>query len=118
MKRLMISAAACAAAVLCANAAQYWRGTTDNPVWDLTTANWAADATTTARKTFTNGTASTNPETTFDADGAADVTVDNGGVEAYVKCIQLVAVAPKPRQCGIVAYVKRCQLVAVAVKTI
>lgn len=82
-----LSAAATVALALTtinAGAVQYWRGTTDNPVWDTMTANWALSASTADRTTFQNGTGSSNHETTFDANGAADVTVDNGGVEAYV----------------------------------
>ena len=79
------AAAACMAAALGANAArQYWRGTTENPVWDLTTANWAADTTTSTLRTYQNGTASSVPEATFSSTGAENVTIDDGGVEAYV----------------------------------
>ena len=79
------AAAACMSAALDANAArQYWRGTTENPVWDLTTANWAADTTTSTLRTYQNGTASSVPEATFSSTGVENVTIDDGGVEAYV----------------------------------
>ena len=82
MKKVMILAVACVAAALCANAAQYWRGTTDNPVWDLTTANWASSASATTYSTYQNNTSSSQPY--FDAGGATDITVDQDGVLAYV----------------------------------
>lgn len=70
------------AAAIDAGAANYfWRGTAENPVWDATAANWAADATTSARTTYQNDTTSSQP--TFDAGGAADVTVAADGVKAY-----------------------------------
>ena len=84
-RNVAVVAAACVAAALCANAArQYWRGTDEYPVWDLTTANWAADTTTSTLRTYQNGTASSLPEATFSSTGAEDVTIDAGGVEAYV----------------------------------
>lgn len=78
------AALALAAAINAEAARQYWRGTDNNPVWDLTSANWAADTTTTTLKTYQNGTTSTNPEATFASVGAMDVTVDPDGVQAYV----------------------------------
>ena len=75
-------AAACMVAALCANAAQYWRGTTANPVWDLTTANWASSASATTYSTYQNNTTGSQPY--FDAGGATDVTVNADGVLAYV----------------------------------
>ena len=57
----------------------YWRGTTDNPVWDTSTANWASDASTSARKTWVNNASSSNPR--FDAQGAKDITVAADGVQ-------------------------------------
>ena len=82
MKRLIIFAVTCVAAALCASAAQYWRGTTDNPVWDLTTANWGSSASATTYSTYQNNTSSSQPY--FDAGGATDITVDPDGVLAYV----------------------------------
>lgn len=81
---VLASAIAIALSTDAGAARQYWRGTDATPVWDTTTANWASDSTTSARTTYQSGTASTNPETDFDASGALDVTVDDGGVEAYV----------------------------------
>ena len=75
-------AAICAGGVFGANAAQFWRGTTANPVWDTTTANWASSASATTYSTYQNNTSSSQPY--FDAGGAADVTVDADGVQAYV----------------------------------
>ena len=76
---------ACVAVALCASAArQYWRGADENPVWDLTTANWAESTTTTTLVQYQNGTASSVPEATFSSTGATDVMVDAGGVQTYV----------------------------------
>ena len=69
-------------ATLDVGAAQYWRGTTDNPVWDLTTANWASSASATTYSTYQNNTSSSQPY--FDAGGATDIMVDEDGVQAYV----------------------------------
>lgn len=77
----LATALICAAA-LDAGAAQYWRGTTDNPVWDLTTANWASSASATTYSTYQNNTSSSQPY--FDAGGATDIMVDEDGVLAYV----------------------------------
>jgi hypothetical protein len=77
----LVTALICAAA-LDASAAQYWRGTTDNPVWDLTTANWASSASATTYSTYQNNTSSSQPY--FDAGGATDIMVDEDGVLAYV----------------------------------
>lgn len=79
-----LAALAFVAAINAEAARQYWRGTDNNPVWDLTSANWAADTTTTTLTTYQNGTTSTNPEATFASIGAMDVTVDPDGVQAYV----------------------------------
>ncbi len=57
----------------------YWRGTADNPVWDTSTANWASDASTSARKAWVNNASSSNPR--FDAQGAKDITVAADGVQ-------------------------------------
>ena len=77
----LVTALICAAA-LDADAAQYWRGTTGNPVWDLTTANWASSASATTYSTYQNNTSSSQPY--FDAGGATDIMVDEDGVLAYV----------------------------------
>ena len=82
VNKAIIAATTCVAAALCANAAQYWRGTTENPVWDLTTANWASSSSATTYSTYQNNTSSSQPY--FDAGGATDVTVDPDGVLAYV----------------------------------
>lgn len=80
MNRFAIVAAVCMTAALCANAArQYWRGTDENPVWDLTTANWAESTTTTTLVQYQNGTATSVPEATFSSTGATDVMIDAGG---------------------------------------
>ena len=57
-----------------------WRGTTDNPVWDTTSQNWAYDSSTTTRKVWVNS-SSSNPK--FDSQGATDITVDAAGVEGF-----------------------------------
>ena len=77
-----LAAATALSLALNASAAQYWRGTTDNPVWDLTTANWASSASATTYSTYQNNTSSSQPY--FDAGGATDIMVDEGGVQAYV----------------------------------
>lgn len=58
-----------------------WRGTTDNPVWDTTSQNWAYDSSTTTRKAWVNNSSSSNPK--FDSQGATDITVDAAGVEGF-----------------------------------
>lgn len=77
-----VVAMALAFAALGASAAQYWRGTAENPVWDLTTANWASSSTATTYSQYQNNSTSSQPY--FDAGGVADVTVDPAGVLAYV----------------------------------
>ena len=76
-------ATACVAAALCANAAEnfIWRGTTDNPVWDTTSLNWASDGSTTARKAWVNSSSDSNPR--FDSQGATNITVVSEGVEGF-----------------------------------
>ena len=73
-------AALALAAALDAGAENFiWRGTTDNPVWDTTSLNWASDASTSARKAWVNNASSSNPS--FDAQGAKDITVAADGVQ-------------------------------------
>ena len=60
----------------------YWRGTTDNHVWDTTSLNWASSASATTYSTYQNNTSSSQPY--FDAGGATDIEVDEDGVLAYV----------------------------------
>ena len=79
---ILTAAATVAFATFNASAAQYWRGTTGNPVWDLTTANWASSASATTYSTYQNDTSSSQPY--FDAGGATDIEVDEDGVLAYV----------------------------------
>ena len=73
-----------AAAALCANAYTifYWRGPADNPIWDTATANWSTSAYGPASTTYHNNNNDTIVK--FDGQGAADVTVDAGGVSALV----------------------------------
>jgi len=79
MKRYMILAAACAAAALCANATSYtWRGTTDNPVWDTTTANWSSGG---SLVPWVNS--ATGSNVSFDSQGAKDIKVDSAGVVGF-----------------------------------
>ena len=65
-----------------AGAAQFWRGTMDNPVWDTTTANWASSSSATTYANYLNNTTSSQPY--FDGGGASDITIAPGGVLAYV----------------------------------
>ena len=75
-------AAICTGITLAAHAENFvWRGTTDNPVWDTTSQNWANDASTTTRKMWVNNSSSSNPK--FDSQGATDITVDAAGVEGF-----------------------------------
>ena len=75
-------ATALALAAMTADAAQFWRGTTDNPVWDTTSANWASSGSATTYTTYLNNTSSSQPY--FDGGGASDITIAPGGVLAYV----------------------------------
>lgn len=80
-----LAALALAAAINAGAENFYWRGTADNPVWDTTTANWAADASTSARKAYQSGTAATIPETDFDSNGATEnIYIGADGVQTYV----------------------------------
>ena len=75
-------AAICTGITLAAHAENFvWRGTTDNPVWDTTSQNWANDSSTTTRKVWVNNSSSSNPK--FDSQGATDITVDAAGVEGF-----------------------------------
>ena len=73
---------ACVATVaaLGANAATSytWRGTTDNPVWDTTTANWSSGG---SMVPWVNNSSSSSPQ--FDSQGATDITVDAAGVVGF-----------------------------------
>ena len=83
MKKLLLLT--CAAVVaLCANAYTtfYWRGPTDNPIWDTATANWSVSDSGAASTTYHHNNNDTIAK--FDGQGAADVTVDAGGVSALV----------------------------------
>ena len=72
-------AAACVAAALCANATSYiWRGTTDNPVWDTTTANWSSGG---SLVPWVNSATGSSPK--FDSQGAKDITVTAAGVVGF-----------------------------------
>ena len=75
-------AAICTGITLAVHAENFvWRGTTDNPVWDTTSQNWAYDSSTTTRKAWVNNSSSSNPK--FDSQGATDITVDAAGVEGF-----------------------------------
>ena len=77
-------AALALAAALDAGAENFiWRGTADNPVWDTSTANWASDASTSARKAWVNNASSSGSNPKFDSQGARDITVDAAGVEGF-----------------------------------
>ena len=80
-----LSAAATVAFVLTtinAGAANYiWRGSTDNPVWDTTTANWTLGGTAT---TWVNDPSSSGSNSYLDSQGATDITVTDDGVEGFV----------------------------------
>ena len=71
---------ACVATVaaLGANAATSytWRGTTDNPVWDTTTANWSSGG---SIVPWVNSATGSNPN--FDSQGVTDITVTADGVQ-------------------------------------
>jgi len=78
MNKLLIMTGA-AAAALCANADDfYWRGTTENSIWDLTTANWSLNGSPAAFHNNANASVAH-----FDGQGATDVSVQSGGVTAY-----------------------------------
>ena len=83
MKKLLLMTCA-AAAALCANAYTtfFWRGPADNPIWDTATANWSVSSSGAASTTYHNNNNDTFAK--FDGQGAADVTVDAGGVSALV----------------------------------
>ena len=83
MKKLLLMTCA-AAAALCANAYTYfyWRGPANNPIWDTATANWSVSDSGPASTTFHNNNNDTIVK--LDGQGAADVTVDAGGVSALV----------------------------------
>ena len=72
---------ACVTSALCANAYTYfyWRGPTDNPIWDTTTANWSSGS---ALTTYHNNNNDTIVK--FDGGGASNITVDDDGVSALV----------------------------------
>ena len=79
MKRLIIFAVTCVATALCASAASYtWRGTTDNPVWDTTTANWSSGG---SMVPWVNSATGSSPK--FDSQGAKDITVTAAGVVGF-----------------------------------
>ena len=59
----------------------YWRGTTDNHVWDTTSLNWASSGSDSARKAWVNDSSSSGSNPTFDSQGAKDITVTDDGVE-------------------------------------
>ena len=84
MKKVMILAAVCVAAALCANAYTYfyWRGPVDNAIWDTTTANWSSSSTGSASTTYHNN--SNDTIVKFDGGGASNLTVDDDGVSALV----------------------------------
>ena len=73
---------ACVTLALCASAETFiWRGTTENPDWDIVSENWASDASTANRKAWVNNSSSSNPK--FDSNGATDITVMAEGVEGF-----------------------------------
>ena len=80
----VVVAALFSVVALCANAYTYfyWRGPTDNPIWDTSTANWSVSDSGSASTTYHNNNGDTIVK--FDGKGAADVTVDAGGVSALV----------------------------------
>ena len=84
VNKVIIAATTCVAAALSANAYTYfyWRGPTDNPIWDLTTANWSSSSAGSASTTYNNSNNDTIVK--FDGGGASNITVDDGGVSALV----------------------------------
>ncbi|MBR2838448.1 MAG: hypothetical protein IKE55_06685 [Kiritimatiellae bacterium] len=81
------SAMASAALAFCANAYTtfYWHGTADNPVWDLTMANWRL-AGASSDSAYHNNNSDTIAN--FSSGYATDVSVDAGGVSALVLQLQ------------------------------
>ncbi|MBQ3289609.1 MAG: hypothetical protein IJH50_09400 [Kiritimatiellae bacterium] len=73
---------ACVTLALRASAETFiWRGTTENPDWDMVSENWASDASSANRKAWVNNSSSSNPK--FDSNGATDITVMAEGVEGF-----------------------------------
>ncbi len=76
-----LAATAALTVATAASAANFvWRGSTDNPVWDTTTANWTSGGTAT---TWVNNSSSSGSNPYFDSQGATDITVDAAGVEGF-----------------------------------
>ena len=75
---LAATAALALTAINASAAKYYWRGTTANPVWDTTTANWSSGGT---MVPWVNNASTSDP--VFDSQGATDITVAAAGVEGF-----------------------------------